>query len=205
MTNLLILSMMATTASLGPSDDGGTRVAVVSIPVVSEQYKKTSDLEAQFDQVRRRLSERRDELKGKVDLLTRSLKEELKPGTDEYRARQKDLAMAQAELQWFMDSERQRVEQGLADSLREIFSDIQDAVRAIAEQRGIDIVLASDELPKDAPNSSGQVRQQILLQKVVYWSPRVDITKEVVERLNQVYASKPLGTTGGSAARKPNQ
>lgn len=200
--NVLACLLTTCIATLGQPGDG-TRVAVVNIPVVSEQYKKTADLEAQFDQIRRRLSARRNELGNKIELLTRSLQEELKPGTDEHRARRKEVAMAQAELQWFIESERRRVEQGLADSLHEIFGDIQDAVRTIAETRELDIVLASDQLPEQAPESSGQIRQQILLQKVLYWSPRVDITDEVVERLNAVYASKTKGA--GAASQAPQE
>ena len=102
--------------------------------------------------------------------------------------------MQEAALQWFVESEGQKIEMGLANALLGIYIDIQAAVYEIAQQHQIDIVLAADQLPNEAPQSPTQVRQQIALQKVVFWSPRVDLTDQVVARLNEKYA------TGGGKA-----
>jgi Skp family chaperone for outer membrane proteins len=169
---------------------------------VSERYRKRVDLEAQFDTLRQRLRQERDALQDKLARTRKSLEEELKPGSEAYMARQKEVAMLEAELQWFVDSEGRKVEMGLAQSLRGIFDDIQAVVREIAQQKGYDLVLASDDLPAETPDSPTQVRQFILLQKVLYWSPQVDITEEVSTRLNDRYASsggaKPI--EGGAPA-----
>ena len=166
---------------------GSTNVAVVNVPMVSEKYHKTTDLEAQFDAVRRKLNQERDAMKEKIDRANRSLQEEIKPGTEEFRQRRKEIALMEAELQWFIESEGQKVEKGLAESLRSIFGDIQAVVREVAEEKGIDVVMASDHLPPDTPEAPQQVRQHILLQKVLYWHARVDITEDVVTRLNTRY------------------
>lgn len=172
---------------VGQAGEGPTRVAVVNVPVVSENYKKTADLEAHFEGIRRKLNERRNVLKDKIDRTGRSLQEELKPETEAYRERRKQLALLEAELQWFVESEGRRAEQGLAESLKEIYSDILTAVREVARKRGIDVVLAADKLPEMPPHSAVHVRQQILLQKVLYWNPRLDITDQVVTWLNANY------------------
>jgi len=168
---------------------GSTKVAVVNIAAASEKYAKTADLEAQFDAVRRKLNQERDSMKEKIEKANRSLQEELKPGTDEYRARRKQVALMEAELQWFVESEGQKVEKGLADSLRSIFDDIHAAVREVAQEKGVEIVLASDQLPADSPDSPTQVRQHILLQKVLYWTPGLDLTEDVIAKLNARYKS----------------
>ena len=180
-----------------------TKVAVVNIPAVSERYQKTSDLEAQFEQRRAQLNQQRDALRDKIDRARRSLQEELKPNTPAYEQRRKELALLETELQWFVDTEGQKVEGGLAQSLRSIYDDIKAVVHEVAENMGIDVVLAADQLPQEAPSSTAQARQQIMLQKVLYWSPGVDITDEVVARLNQRYnkARRPATTSG--AARPP--
>ena len=92
-----------------------TKVAVVTVGAVSEKYAKTADLEAQFDAVRRKLNQERDSMKEKIEKANRSLQEELKPGTDEFRARRKQVVVMEAELQWFVESEGQKVEKGLAE------------------------------------------------------------------------------------------
>ncbi len=184
------------------------RIAVVNVAAVSEKYQKTTDLEAQFDALRRRLGQERDAMKDKLDRANRSLQEELKPGTEEYRQRRRDIAIMEAELQWFIDNEGQKVEKGLAESLRNIFDDIQAAVREIAEEQGIEIVLAADRLPGDSPDSPAQARQMILLQKVLYWKPEVDLTEAVVARLNKNYkpvagAAENLKSPAETAPKKP--
>lgn len=183
------IACVVVSMAVGQAGEGATRVAVVNVPLVSENYQKTTDLEAHFEGIRRKLNERRNSLKDKVDRAGRSLQEELKPGTDAYRERRKQLALLEAELQWFVESEGQRAEQGLAESLKEIYSDIQTAVREVARESGIDVVLAADKLPEMPPDSAVRVRQQILLQKVLYWNPRLDITDQVVTWLNAKYGS----------------
>jgi Skp family chaperone for outer membrane proteins len=178
---------------------GSASVAVVNVAVVSEQYNRTSDLEARFAEKRRVLEQQREALQKKIELTARSLQEELKPGTEAYQARRKELAMLEAELQWFLESESRRVEQGLASSLQSIFADIQAAVQKIAEQKGIDIVLAFDRMPEETPETANQARQQILLQKVVYWSPRVDLTAEVISELNSAYRGQEPAPSQGSS------
>ena len=185
-----------------------TTAAVVNIPVVSERYAKTTDLESRFEALRRDVQKRRDEKHEHIIRARRALQEELKPGTPTYEERRKQVAMLEAELQWFMESEAQKIEGGLADSLREIFSDIQSIVRELAEERQIDIVLASDQIGDRVPAAPAQVRQHILMQKVVYWSPQVDLTEEVISRINARYhkaggagAPRTGGGSGGGARR----
>ncbi len=181
---LLVLSSMSF---------GATSVAVVNIPEVSERYHRRTDLEARFELVRTDLNKNRDALRDKITRAGRSLQEELKPGTDEFYAREKELAMYEAELQYFVESQGRRIERELAGSLKLIFDDIQAAVIDIAKQRGIDIVLAADQLPDAPPENTSQVRQQIVLQKVIYWHPNVDITDDVVAHLNQAYDAANKG------------
>lgn len=185
---------------------GVTIVAVVKVPEVSEKYDKTKDLERQFEQLRGDFAKERDTLKANIERATKSLQEEFKPNTDEFRNRRKEIAIMEAELQAFVELEGERLEQGLARSLKSIFDDIQAAVGDVAKEKGIDIVLASDDMPPEVPNSTQQVRQQIVLQKVLYWDPRVDITADVITKINAKYASakpgdKPATPPAGGTAK----
>ena len=179
-----------------------TKIAVVNVPVVSERYLKTSDLEAQFEQKRRLFSEQRNALRQQIEQTQRSLQEEFKPGTKEYGDRAKKMVMLEAELQWLMESESRRIEQELANSLCGIYDDIQEAVRKVAGEREIDLVLAADQLPDESPVSTTQARQQIMLQKVLYWHPRVDLTEDVVAKLNETYKTQQP-TTSARLAPSP--
>jgi Skp family chaperone for outer membrane proteins len=202
---------MATGVTLAAPQDpsGGVRAAVVNIPRASEEYRKTADLEAHFGELRDTFTKQRDAQREQIQRMTRSLQEELKPGSEDFRHRAKQVAMMEAELAWFNEAEGEHIEMGLRTSLLAIYEDIHSAVREVAAEKGLDLVLTADQLPQEQPSSAGQVRQQILLQKVLYWSPSLDITDEVVERLNLRYqqraeaaaaagGSNPTSTGGGS-------
>ncbi len=183
----------------GPQDPiPATKAAVVNLADVSDKYQRTKDLEAYFDAQRTQFQKQRDEQKQKIERMTKSIQEELKPGTPEFRERAKQIAMMDAELKWSVEAEGQRLEEGLKGSLRSIYDDIVVVVREIAEERKLDLVVASDKLPDTLPDSPNQLRQQILLQKVLFWNPRIDLTGEVVQRLNSRYQSNP-----GSASSVP--
>ncbi len=184
---------------------GEVKVAVVDVPAVSERYDKTIDLEAKFEGIRKDLNEQRDAMRDRVDRMQRSLQEELKPGTAEYGARQKELAMLQAELQWFVESKGKDIEKRLAASLKTIYTDIHAMVTEVAAEQGMDIVLAADRLPDAEPANPTQIRQQIVLQKVLYWSPRIDLTDQVIERLNAKYGAEktPLQQPDSTATGAP--
>ena len=179
------------------------KMAVVNVPAVSERYRKTADLEARFDGIRTKLRQDRDAMQDRLERSRRSLQEELKPGTDEFNERRKQIAILEAEIQWFVETEGQRIERGLAESLRGIFADVQAVVAEIAKEKSLDIVVAADQLPPEASDNPNQVKQHILLQKVLYWSPGVDITDEVIARLNSRYGNSPSKDSAAPVEKSP--
>lgn len=192
--------MLVGVASLGqPGPMTATRVAVVNVPVVSERYLKTTYLESQFETKRLELAEQRNTLRENIDRTRRSLQEEFKPRTQEFRQRAKQLAMLEAEMQWLVETQGRQVETELAASLRSIFADIQSVIRAVAQERNIDVVLAADQLPPEPPVTTSQARQQVVLQKVLYWRPGVDLTDIVVARLNAEFEKARAASPGGAA------
>ncbi|MEK6677521.1 MAG: OmpH family outer membrane protein [Planctomycetota bacterium] len=203
---LYLIGLMATASLFTFADSAGvTKVAVVNIPVVSDQYKRTADLETHFDGLRVKFQQQRDSQKEKLERMAKSAQEELKPGTDEFRERLKQLAVMEAEMKWFVETEGRKIEDGLKGSLRSIFEDIQVVVRQVAEEKGMDVVLAADRLPDSLPDSPTQLRQQIILQKVLYWSPKVDITADVVARLNTLYETQEAAKAPAQAAQPDAQ
>lgn len=203
--NVTLMGLAALCAVFGQTGTQTTRVAVINVPKVSEQYARTADLEADFDERRRVFQERRTAARDKIDRHRRSLREDFKPGTPEFEQRRKELWLLEANAKYYEESESENLEKGLAQALHTIYTDIQRTVEVVAKDRGIDVVLACDEFGKDPAVSANAVRQQIMLQKVIYWNPQVDITAEVVTRLNIAYAAlKSMSNTGSSGKSGTN-
>ncbi len=192
-TAVLMMSLGQTSGA-----SGSAKTAVVNVAVVSEKYQRTKDLETQFDQRRQAFNQQRDQIKQRIERTQQSLQEEFKPGTPEYDERLKQLALLEAEMKFFVEAEGQKIEQGLAGSLRSIYNDIVAAIKEVADAKGIDVVLAADQVPAEPPINTQQARQQIVLQKVLYWTPKVDLTEEVSARLNERYKAQPSLTLEGT-------
>ena len=204
MTWLWAMAAFVTVGQANPTGgtnslDQPTKTAVVDVPAVSAGYLKTKDLEAQLERRNTALLQERNTLREKIERTGRSLQEELKPGTSEFEQRRKQLALYEAEMEWFVDSIGRMLEREVAATLRSIYEDIHAVVRTVAEERGIDVVVAADRLPPDPAQGATQARQQIIMQKVLYWSPRVDLTEEVIARLNASYQREKTNPTPGLA------
>lgn len=204
MTWLWAIAILVTVGQATPAGganrlDQPTRTAVVDVPAVSAGYLKTKDLEVQLERRNTALLQERTALHNKIERTGRSLQEELRPGTSEFEQRRKQLALYEAEMEWFVDSTGRMLEREVAGTLRSIYEDIHAVVRTIAKEKGIDVVVAADRLPPEPAQGSIQARQQIVMQKVLYWSPRVDLTEEVIARLNASYLREKTHPTPGLA------
>ena len=97
--------------------------------------------------------------------------------------------MLEARLKFFEQSQGVKLEIAIASSLRTLFEDIKRMVSIVAIEKGIDVVLAAEQLPAQIPDANA-LKNQILMQKVLYFNPRVDLTSEVSARLNSEYQAR---------------
>ncbi len=181
------------------SADGATTVAVVDVPKVHEGYARTIELEAQFDDARRGFNEEVENRRARIERDSRAL-QEFKPGTADFQERRKQIAQLDFDLRYYTESKQAQLEQSLSESLLLIHMDVQAIIKVVADERQIDVVVAGEAFPEGLPESAAALKNQILLQKVLYWNPRVDITSEVIVRLNSQYEQQ-RGSTKPQSAR----
>ncbi len=163
-------------------------IAVIDVARVFEDYDMTRDLETVFDQARQALSDEADSRRGNIDQMRRGLAA-FDPESDDYKRREQELIRAEAEFQVWSNIKERQLKADHKKWLLQIYRDTQSTVAAIATDRSIDLVLTFDKLTEDAPDSTA-LRQQILLQKVIYHSDRMDITDDVLKKLNDAYKAR---------------
>jgi Skp family chaperone for outer membrane proteins len=180
-----MVSALAPGLALAQTSAAQTNVAVVDVARVFEEYEMTRDLEALFDQARRSAAEEADKRRRELDERQRALAA-FDPASEDFVRREAELSRKEIEFQvWTAETER-RLKINHKRWLLKIYQNTKDTVAAIAKERNIDLVLTYDRLTEDAPDSV-TLRQQILLQKVIYNSERIDLTSEVLTRLNKAY------------------
>lgn len=163
-------------------------IAVINIADVFDGYQMTTDLERLFQLSEQKIKEQSQTRLTELDTRRKEL-EAFAPGTPDFKERDRTLVRLEMEYQVWLGFEQRMLRDEHMRRLMQIYEDTQSAVRGVAESRGIDLVLTYDRLSADAPDSVS-MRQQILLQKVIYANDKIDLTQPVLEQLNRAYQER---------------
>ncbi len=161
------------------------KVGVVDFLVIKQKYAKAVDNEKQLngavEGVKADLSARGDKLK-KLQGEAESANKDAENPTLAEAARSAKKAEANQKIQEFLKSreEAMRVDQQAGMMLRqraqqfeaEIVKDVSAKAELVAKEKGLDLVLAKGG--------------------TLYSAPSLDISEEVVKRLNEAYAANPV-------------
>lgn len=180
-----------------------TKTAVLDIATIFEKYERTAYLEEEFLAKRKFLSEEADRRRQQVETLRKSL-DTYNPGTAEFKQKQSEVREAELRFKAWGETEDENLKDSHKQSLLEIYDDVRTVVAALAKEKGIDLVLTYDRLTESAPDSES-LRRQILLQKVLYYNPTLDITDAALAALNEQFhkkqASQPKSPDAGKSGK----
>ena len=174
-----------------------TTVAVVNMTLIFEKAQKVQDLQRIFGQEKIKLEKKSDSRKEKIMLLQKELDSGAfaQDGPD-YQDRLSKLERENLELELDLRKWNRRLMNDRKKYFEEIYLEVSRACQDVALSNGIDIVLSDNPIAFDVPDAPALVNQ-ILQKKVVYASPRTDMTMTVLERLDNEYLRK-----GGAATIK---
>jgi Skp family chaperone for outer membrane proteins len=108
-------------------------------------------------------------------------------------AMQEDAALRELEYRAWRQFAFEQLDIEKSLLLRDLDRSVKDAIRELADANGYDIVLttdAGDELMVSAEaraSREAQVRQQMISRRVLYANDMVDITDELIERMNNAF------------------
>lgn len=157
----------------------------------------TVDLESLFNQLDERqgadeqLQRMAEELQSESDDMSariRELEEELEiyePGSEKHQEIMEQLSLITLEYQAFAEFSRQKIEAEKSLTLKRIYDGIRRAGRSEAEERGYDIILVNDSLGQLPPGDEVETIRQISSRRMLYSNPRLDITSDLVNRMNR--------------------
>jgi Skp family chaperone for outer membrane proteins len=189
------------TASADPGGSG--HIAVLDLVRVFEECAQIKDLNDAIrrrdDEIKQEASQRQASIEKKQMELTA-----FEPGTPDYESRRKDLLQRNIDANvWFKfsqeDMERQKFE------WTQIIYEKAVAVAAqLASERGLTAVLQRSVFnPAEVAPSVQGIRRMIHEQNVIYHQPEIDITDEVIRRLDAGY--KAAAAKGAGTANQPGQ
>ena len=182
------IAAMAMVGLSATTSQAAENIGVINIADVFDGYQMTTDLERLFQLSEQKIKEQSPTRLTELDTLRKEL-EAFAPGTPDFKERDRTLVRLEMEYQVWLGFEQRMLRDEHMRRLMQIYEDTQSAVRDVAESRGIDLVLTYDRLSADAPDSVS-MRQQILLQKVIYANDKIDLTQPVLEQLNRAYQER---------------
>jgi len=109
------------------------------------------------------------------------------------------IAMERMKHQFWFQEARMELEVEKALRLQELYKSVKEAIADLAEAEGYDIVTlndSSDELPFDRESrmpAQIQILQQIATRKMLYLNPAIDVTEDLVVRMNNAFRAAQQG------------
>ena len=199
------LSMMAGVALLVCTTTawGHGETAVVNLEELFSLYKRPAVLEGQIrnrqEEIIKEADRRREIIEQKAQAM-----QAFKPGTAEFDEGRQALRREEIEFQVWRTLADEEIKKRHRDSFLAIYDDVRRGVAEVAKRRGLMVVLTYDTLAHEAQDSQ-RLRQQILLQKVIFWKPELDITEEVLKVINDAFEARQKEAGAQGDARSPDE
>ncbi len=169
------------------------------------EMQETKDLKQKLEAERVDFEGKREQQQKKLTDL-RSQRDLLKPESPQYADLDKQYAQAAIEADVWSHVTQAQVQRMQKQEMRSLFDKIVTASEQVAKQKGYDIVIADQrrELPDNLDQlSMDQVQAAINIRNVLYASPNVDITEDVVAVLDAQYKAGSGTTTPSDIAPPP--
>ncbi len=176
----------ATQKAAAPAATPALRIAVVDMSEIMRKSGRWQDSTEErmrmMDRMRRTLTKMGEQLQ-----VLRNEYENLPPDTEQRAQKQREMSDALQDLQETRSEFETEIAEHHNQAAREMFAAITEAVKAHAEQNGLDLVLKKQNLDLSGAQS---VEQSLLLAttEVLYARPVLDISDAVVKRVNAGYA-----------------
>lgn len=202
--NKIILSILAALVCLvsAPCAQAaeGTRVGVVRIQEVfrkSEYAKQMEDkIRANFRQEEKEIDDLQKVLSdGQAKLQSNQL---LDRDSFAYKEQVLNLQILELKLRDRMEKYAKNSRIQMAEFWRSVYADFQKAVGSIASTNQFDLIITAPDTQLSesggASNAPEAVMSEVLQRRVQFVAPRIDITNQVIQVMNDTYRKRSGGT-----------
>lgn len=185
MANVLLLAALPSEAQVA---GGQSSVAVCDVVKVFREYNRAKAMQAELEGQRKSMEAQNLRRQKTLKSMDTALKG-INPGTPKHAEEMNKLRRAAIEHKVWLEMEQQQILTKHALLMRDMYDSMRTAVAAIAKARGVTLVLQMDGASLTGRNSQ-EMMGQISSRKVLYAGPQIDITAELIQKLNASY--KPV-------------
>jgi Skp family chaperone for outer membrane proteins len=179
-------------ASLNMSPAGPAVIATVDLERAFNELDERAQAKADLQAMVNRLDARGQEMRDRVEMLKTDI-DTYAEGSDAQQKALEDYTLAAYELQGFLEYAKRKLDAEGARMIEALYGQIKQAVQAMSEQNGYDIVFVDDsraKLPEGV--SEAEMTRQISARRMLYAGPHLDVTDELITRMNNAFAAGTL-------------
>jgi Skp family chaperone for outer membrane proteins len=188
MANVLLLASLPSEAQVA---GGQSSVAVCDVVKVFREYNRAKAMQSELEGQRKSMETQDLRRKKALKSMDTALKG-INPGTPKYQEEENKLRRAMIEHEVWLKMAQTQILRKHALLMRDMYDSMRKTVAAIAKARGVTLVLQMDGASLTGRNSQ-EMMGQISSRKVIYAGSQIDITDELIQKLNASY--KPAQPT----------
>lgn len=114
-------------------------------------------------------------------------------GSEKYQEAEEQFREATVKLRSFVEFGRLKIDFRKGATLKRLYSSIKEAARLLAEREGYAVVLVDDSIVGLQSGTEADVVRQISARRMLYASPRVDITDALIMQMNNAFQTRQAG------------
>ena len=195
---IAMLGYQAGAERLGQQQDPAT-IATINLTKVMEGLEQRSESEVKLDQMRRDFEAERDRRQRRIQTMETEMREkqqqvrEERAGMDELQRIEERIALESLNFQAWLRFQTDRIDVEKALLWQDLYRAVRRATGEMARSERYDLVIYDDtdeELfinPESRMSREMQVQQQMVSRMLIHASSSLDITTELVERMNNQY------------------
>lgn len=166
------------------------KVGIVDVPKILTECKANMAREAEgqkrSETIQAEIQQEKQRVGLELERMKRELEEVLKPGTPEHNELMARYFQQELWIQNYPKYRSDQLQQETVVWLQKLYTQMLDEIRLTAVQKGLTIVLEKDTV-REQPSQLTDMYRLIGNRKLLYSSPSLDITGEVIERMDSAY------------------
>lgn len=180
----------------------GPAVALLDISYIFKNHahfkSRMADMKSDVERAKTQMQKEAETIRNLAERMS-----DYRPGTTDYKSIEEEVAKRQADVQVKMQLQRKEFLQAEAKIYHTVYREILQEVDYFATANNIDIVLRFNGEPVDVEQPDDVLRD--INKSVVWFANGLDITQDVLDRLNSRSIQAPGGQMGRPAHGVPMQ
>ena len=166
----------------------GLAIGFVDVQRVIFEYKKTTDitttLEKRIRQERTLVAQRKEALRTRMEALDDLRPEQSNDALLKRVRIEKEIALERVEIELSEKNALIQLEQDLVEHMKKVYKEVRREAEAVARDRSLKAVFMSAD-DKINGRTRNEVSSEILVRPVLWFDSSLDLTSEILQRLNR--------------------